>query len=93
MQMAEHRASVNALLAHFLVRGDQGRKAGPVPVQSERLPTTAHVDFPVDRAGLVSMAGESFEGVAFGGRETVVESSRAKARTGRHRGAARTMGS
>ncbi|CAD6573809.1 MAG: hypothetical protein TREMPRED_000920 [Tremellales sp. Tagirdzhanova-0007] len=40
VQMAEHRASVNALLAHFLVRGDQGHQAGPVPVPSGRLPTT-----------------------------------------------------
>lgn len=90
LRMAEHRAAVNALLAHFLVRGDQARRAGPVPATRSGLPSSAHVAFPVDGRGLLSADGERFEGGGFGGRETVVESGRAGTRGGRLKGAART---
>jgi len=86
VRMAEHRAAVNSLLAHFLVRGHQAR---PVEFRSG-LPSSVHVDFPVDREGLVSLDGERYEGVVIGGKETVVESSRAKARGGREKEAGRT---
>ncbi len=101
--MAEHRAATNALLEHFLVRGDQhgtaflslspSSSSEPSPLLStsaSRLPSSAHLDFPMDRKGLLSADEEVYQGVDFAGRETVVESSRSRARVGREKGAVRT---
>ena len=85
LKMAEHRAAVNALLAHFLVRGDQNPLTSRVG-----LPSSVHVDFPVDRVGLVQAVENRYDGLTNGGTETLVESSRARAREGRENGAART---
>jgi large subunit ribosomal protein L44 len=50
--MAEHRAATNALLSLFLVRGDQQRTIGSLAPLNGQLPSTVHVDFPVDLSGL-----------------------------------------
>jgi len=44
----------------------------------------------MDRKGLLSADEEVYQGVDFAGRETVVESSRSRARVGREKGAVRT---
>lgn len=47
--MAEHRAATNALLSLFLVQSEQG---------STRLPTTAHPERPISKAGVEAKDGE-----------------------------------
>lgn len=90
-KMAEHRAATNALLSMFLVRGDQKRQIGGIAPLSGQLPSTVHVDFPVDLSGVARAPRESFEGSGFGGLETNEESSKRAAYEGRVVGARKTV--
>ncbi|WWD17918.1 hypothetical protein CI109_102363 [Kwoniella shandongensis] len=86
--MAEHRAAVNALLSLYLVRGDQelsslltgsedtktGRKIGEF---GEGLPTSAHEESLLSRGKVLIGENEGeYQGIAWGGREVIVESRR-----------------
>lgn len=86
--MAEHRAATNGLMSLFLVRGDQQRPIGSsIPASNGALPSSAHVDFPLDAIGVVRAETEEYRGVEFGGLETKEESSRQAVWGGRRRGA------
>lgn len=90
-KMAEHRAATNALLSLFLVRGDQGRQIGSLAPLNGQLPSTVHVDFPVDLSGLARAPREEFAGDGFGGLETNEESSKRAAYEGRVAAARKTV--
>jgi len=80
--MARHRASVNALLSLYLVRGDQGHSFAGVDTKrlgeyGTGLPTSGHAAFPILVEGLAEGQSE-VEGLQglIGGSETIVESRR-----------------
>jgi large subunit ribosomal protein L44 len=89
--MAEHRAATNALLSLFLVRGDQPRQIGSIAPLSGQLPSSIHVDFPVDAIGVVRADREVFQGTGFGGLETNEESSKRAAYEGRVKAARKVI--
>lgn len=65
LAMAEHRAATNALLSLFLVQSEQG---------STRLPTAAHAERPISKAGVAAKDGEqSWDGsyVSSGSSESI----------------------
>ncbi|ORX34287.1 ribonuclease III domain-containing protein [Kockovaella imperatae] len=81
--MAEHRASVNALMSLYLVRGDVSRVAGQNV--SNLLPSMAHSPTPIGENGLeTEETGEKgYKGKGFGGLETNVENSKRSQMRGR----------
>lgn len=79
---------MNGLMSLFLVRGDQQRQIGSsIPATGGELPSSAHVDFPLDAVGVVRAEEELYRGTGFGGLETKQESSRKKAWAGRRKDA------
>lgn len=98
--MAEHRASTNALLSLFLVRGDQGQRIGKISLPKlevggygEGLPSSVHPDYPIGLEGLISEGEGDYvgggSGVGVAGRDGLVESSRRRAFGGREGGRGR----
>lgn len=86
-RMAEHRAATNALLSFFLVRGDQQRQIGTIAPLPLDLPSSAHVDFPLDAQGVVVAESENFVGSGFGGLESNESSSKRSTWEGRAKAA------
>lgn len=72
--MAEHRASVNALLSMFLVRRDQGSASS----STTALPTSIHSEWLLKAGKISSRSSEEFKPTSSVEPETIVESGRSR---------------